>query len=369
MKITCNRAALLAAFSAVSGVVPTRSPKPILQNVKLTVDGHLAVLSASDLEVGIRREFEGVEADEPGAVLLPAARFGQILKTSRDETISLEVDDDNLKIKGARSSFTLPLEDAALFPDVPGFDAPGCHVVLADDLRRLIRRTSFATDMESARYALGGCLMEREAESLALVGTDGRRLARATADASVRGEPWAGQAVAPLKALKLIERNLSDDAETQVDLAFDANAAMVRFGGTTVYSRLVEGRFPRYQDVFPDAPTTKISMNVGELQASIQQAAITTGEESRGVDFTFADGALTLAAKAADKGSSKIVMPIDHDGDPITVSLDPDYVLDALKALDDGSEAMVELIDAKSAVVLRVGEEYAYVVMPMTKDG
>lgn len=369
MKTTCNRAALLAAFQAVAGVVPSRSPKPILQNVKLTVDGHLAVLSATDLEVGIRREFEGVEADEPGDVLLPADRFGQILKASRDDELTITADGDSLRVRGARSSFTLPLEDVALFPDVPGFDAPGRHVVLADDLRKMIRRTHYATDFESSRFALGGCLVERTADSIAFVGTDGRRLARATADASVRGEPQDSQAVVPIKALKLIERNLPDSDDVQVDLAFNGGSAMVRFGGVEILSRLVEGRFPRYQDVFPDSPKTKIAMNVGEFRASIGQAAIVTTLESKGVDFTFADGSLTLTSQSADKGSAKIDMPLLFDAtEPLVVGMDPDYVLDPLRVLDDAGEIVIELVDDRTAVVLRAGEEYACVIMPLTRE-
>lgn len=369
MKITCNRRALLDAFAAVAGVVPTRTPKPILQNVKLTVSDDGAELSATDLEVGIRRAFGGVAADEPGSVLLPAARFGQILKASRDDELRVEVNDDNVEVRGLRSSFTLPLEGAALFPDIPEFAANGRHVILADDLRRLIRLTAFACDLAAVRYALGGCLVERSADAVSLVGTDGRRLARATAVATVDGHPEAHQAVAPLKALKLIERNLPDD-ETPVELAFSASSAMVRFGGTEVYSRLVEGRFPHYQDVFPDAPNVRVAANVGELRASIEQAAITTRDESRGVDFEFSSGGLALAAKAADKGASKVDMPLPFEADaPIAVSLNPGYVLDPLKALGDDAEIVIELIDGKNAVVMRTGETYAYVVMPLAREG
>src|SRR6202011_1260363 len=104
-------------------------------------------------------------------------------------------------------------EDPDLFPEVPDFAATSYHAVAAADLRKLIRRTIFATDVESTRYALGGVLVELTAETITMVGTDGRRLARAIAPAEAEhgAQNPTGSPVIPVKALKLIERNLDDD--------------------------------------------------------------------------------------------------------------------------------------------------------------
>ena len=184
MKALCNREGLLAAFGMVSGVVPARSPKPILQNVKLVADpDEGSVLMATDLEVGIRHRVLGMKVEEPGAVILPTARIGSILRTSTDTELALEADGDHLIVRGLHSEFRLPGEDPSLYPEVPDFAATSYHVVAAADLRKLIRRTMFATDVESTRYALGGVLVELDAESITMVGTDGRRLARMVAPA------------------------------------------------------------------------------------------------------------------------------------------------------------------------------------------
>ena len=184
MKALCNREGLLAAFGMVSGVVPARSPKPILQNVKLVADAEDgSVLMATDLEVGIRHRVFGMKVDQPGSVILPTARMGSILRTSTDEELAVEADGDRLVVRGLRAEFTLPGEDPSLFPEVPDFAATSYHVISAADLRKLIRRTMFATDVESTRYALGGVLVELTDESITMVGTDGRRLARMVAGA------------------------------------------------------------------------------------------------------------------------------------------------------------------------------------------
>jgi DNA polymerase-3 subunit beta len=371
MKALCNREGLLAAFGMVSGVAPARSPKPILQNIKLVADPEEgSVLMATDLEVGIRHRVLGMKVDRPGSVILPTQRMASILRTSADEELDLEADGDMLVVRGLHAEFKLPSEDPGLYPEVPDFAATSYHVVAAADLRKLIRRTMFATDVESTRYALGGVLVELADETIAMVGTDGRRLARmvATAEAENGAASPTGSPVIPVKALKLIERNLDDD-DPPVHLAIQAGAAvLVRTERAVIYSRLVEGRFPRYQDVFPSNVEVKIPLEAGPLRVAVEQASIVTSEESRGVDFQFANGALTLASQAADVGSSHVDLPIAYDGKAIEITFDPRYLTDALRTLDDNTAITAELIDSKNAAVFKTDDRYTYVVMPLTRD-
>ena len=184
MKSLCNREGLLVGFGLVSGVVPARSPKPILQNVKLVADPDGgSILMATDLEVGIRYRVLGVKVDRAGAVILPTSKMQSILRTSTDEELAIEVNDDQLLVRGRHAQFKMPTDDPALYPEVPDFAASAYHVVAAADLKKLIRRTMFATDVESTRYALGGVLVELTDDSITMVGTDGRRLAQMSAAA------------------------------------------------------------------------------------------------------------------------------------------------------------------------------------------
>jgi DNA polymerase-3 subunit beta len=371
MKALCNREGLLTAFGMVSGVVPIRSPKPILQNVKLVAEvDESSTLMATDLEVGIRHRVLGMKVETPGIAVLPTARFGSILRTSADSELSLEAEADHLMVRGLRAEFNLPSEDPALFPEVPDFAATSYHVVAAADLRKLIRRTIFATDVESTRYALGGVLVELSDDTITLVGTDGRRLARMSAPAAAENGATtpAGSPVVPVKALKLIERNL-DDADPPVHIAIQGTTAvLIRTERAVIYSRLVEGRFPRYQDVFPSNVEVKIRLEAGPLRLAVEQASIVTSEESRGVDFRFAEGYLRLTSQAADVGSSHVELPIAYDGKPVEITFDPRYLSDALKTLDDNAEITAELIDSKNAAVFKTEDRYTYVVMPLTRD-
>lgn len=371
MKALCNRDALVTALGMVSGVVPARSTKPILQNIKLEAprDGE-ATLLATDLEVGVRCRVLGVKVSQPGSVILPTQQFSQIVRTSQDDELAIEVKDEHLIVRGQRAQFKLPTEDAAAFPDVPDMDASAYFVIAAGDLKRGIRRTAFATDVESTRYALGGVLFEVGQETLTLVATDGRRLARQVVPLEIEGgaKPPASQPVVPVKALKLLDRSLRDE-DPPVRLAFVGNnSVFVQTEDAVVSSKLVEGRFPRYQDVLPSSTEVRIALEAGPLLQAVEQASIVTSDESRGVEFHFAPGMLKLVSQAPDHGSSDVELPILYDGKGVEITFDPRYLADALRTLDGATALSAELIDSKNAAVFKSEDQYTYVVMPLTRD-
>ncbi|MCY2932719.1 MAG: DNA polymerase III subunit beta [Planctomycetota bacterium] len=371
MKSLCNREGMLAAIAMVGGVAPARSPKPILQNLKFVVDSTGSTLMATDLELGIRYMVSGVRVDEPGSVILPYQRMQQVLRLSNEIDLTVESNNEKIDVRGGRSKWNFTAEDPTLFPEVPSFTARSYYLMKASDLRRLIRRTVFATDVESTRYALGGVLLEFGEHSISMVGTDGRRLAKMTVPAEVHGEvekELGFSPVIPVKALKLIERNLTDD-EIMVHVAIlDNNAAVIRTDRAMIHTRLVEGRFPRYQDVFPSQHEARISMKAGALLRVVQQSMIVTSEESRGVDFHFSSGVLNLDSQSPDVGDSHLDIPIDYDGKTIDIKFDPRYLVEALQTIDENSELFVDLIDSKAAALFHTSDNYDYIVMPLSRD-
>ena len=180
MKLNCHRSSLLSALQIVAGVVPSRTPKEVLKNIKLQVDGNTTVLIGTDQEVGIRHEVHNVETDSTGEVLLPTTRVISILRELNDDEVTLEATERSLIIKGGQSEFSLSTEDPLEFPPVAGFQDQNYFTVPAAALKEMIRRTIFATDSESTRYALGGVLLELTPERATLAATDSRRLAVVT---------------------------------------------------------------------------------------------------------------------------------------------------------------------------------------------
>ena len=369
MKLTCEREKLLHAFQTAAGVVPPRSPKPILENAKLEATPERATLMATDLEIGIRIDVPGFEIQAPGDVVLPIRRFGAILRESSDEKLHLESDGPRTLVRGQQSEWQLPSQNPDEFPTVGAFDQERYHQMPSRFFRELVRRTIFATDTESSRYALGGVLVELSEKGIVAVGTDGRRLARQEGPAeAVAGHETTENTVIPTRAMQLIERALADNDE-EVLLAAAENQIQVKSQRTTIYARLVEGRYPKWRDVFPkQQETSRIEMTVGPFHSAVRQAAIVTTDERRGVDFTFSEGKIALAGHGAEMGESHVELPIAYDGPNVNVKLDPRFVSDFLKVLNPDQTFSLQLRDAESAVVCNTDDGYAYVIMPLSRE-
>ncbi len=369
MKVTCNRALLTTAFQTVAGVVPTRTTKPVLQNVKFSAAAEGAVLMGTDQEVGVRVKIGEADVQEPGELLLPTARTLAILREIQGEAVRLESGHEEIWLRGDRAEYRLAYVDPAEFPDVSEFTATSFYTVPTALLKQLIRRTLFATDIESTRYALGGVLVDIRDDGLVLAATDTRRLAVARGQCAATGDVKIDNAwpVVPQKAMSLIERSLADSADP-VCLALRNNDVLVKSGGTTIYARLLEGRFPRYQDVIPRDCQVRIDLIAASFHAAVRQAQIVTSDESRGVDFSFAPGLLTLLSQDVKIGQSRVELPISYDGAPIAITFDPRYVSDFLKVLDAEQQVILELTDPESAAVLRTDDGYTYIIMPLSKD-
>jgi len=370
MKLTCSRASLSTALGVVSIVIPSRTPRPILQNVKLQMNPQVTVLIATDQELGIRYHLSDATIEGAGEVLLPANRVIAILRELRDETVTLDIESDAVWIRAGGSEFRLPVESPEEFPAVAEFNEESYLSVGGSVLKEMIRRTIFATDPESSRYALGGILLDlSESDRLGLVATDSRRLAVVRANCGHHGtlNLDGTPPVVPAKTMSLIEKSITD-GDQPVNIALHPNQVLIQSGASTIYSRLVEGRFPRFQDVIPTSSRLTIELSAGSFHSVVRQAQIVTSEESRGVDFTFQNGSMILNSLAADIGQSRIELPISYSGDPFTITFDPRFVADFLKVLGPETPVKLELTDSESAALLKTDDGYSYVIMPLSRD-
>jgi DNA polymerase-3 subunit beta len=370
MKFVCERDKLLSAFQTAATVAPSRSPKPILQNVKLIVTQQQATLLATDMETGIRIDVPGIEVEAAGNAVLPVGRFGSILRESMDAKLLVEADSQGTTVRGDRSEFKLPGQNPDEFPEVASFVEENYHEISARLLKELIHRTLFATDTESSRYALGGVLLEFESDKITAVGTDGRRLAKMEGPCKTVGHCSYDDTttIVPARSMQLIERAFTD-LDAEIRIAVHANDILLKSPRVMIYSRLVEGRFPKWRDVFPKRrEAVQIELAVGPVYAALRQASIVANDESRGIDFAFAEGSLVLSGSTAEVGQSRVEIPVGYAGPALTVSLDHRFVADFLKVLDPEKTFTFDMENTESAAVMTTDDGYGYVVMPLARD-
>ena len=366
MKIEFNRASLAGAIGIVQTVLPSKNVKPILQNILLEVRGGKATLTATDSEISIRHDVADVTSDGNTSVLLPR-RVGEVLRELRDDRITLLVEEKKIQLCGERSKFNIPTENPADFPAPQAPAGGGDYTLPGNQLKKMIRRTVFATSLEGDRYYLAGVCFE-VSDLLTMVATDSRRLSITTAAIDKpKGSNLPTPPIVPSKALSLLERTLPDSADA-IHIAFDANQVVFTMGHAVITSRLAEGRFPRWKDVVPRSHEISVDLIAGMLHGVIRQALIFTNEESRGVDFHFMEGKLRLTSQAPSAGDSEVELPISFDGSPAVVRLDPRFVSEFLKTIPAEYQISLKLSGEENPVVITTDDNSTYVIMPLSRD-
>ena len=364
MNVSCNRAALAEALGVVSGVVASRTPKPVLECVRVTVTENSVVLLGTDLEVGIRYEVSQVTVSEPGEVLVPADKLASIVRESSDEILEITSDDHGCKIIGGDAQFQIYGQDPREFPPVAAMEGEPDLVLKAGVLQGMIARSLFAAARENTRYAINGVLWEKAGKKLRMVATDGRRLAKTVGTAEKSAGPDC-EAITPTKAMTLLAR-LLHDADEEVRIRIMPNQILVATSRATVSSVLVEGRFPKYEDVIPRDNDKKISFAPGVLLSAVRRAALLTTEESKGVRFSFGDGKLVLSGRAPDQGEATVTLAVDYADEAMEIGFNPAYFMDALKVVIDCEAVVLELSQPNKPGVLQVGQDFLCVVMPVS---
>jgi DNA polymerase-3 subunit beta len=365
MKVICNRGALLEALTVAGNVVATRTPKPILQCVKLSAADDKLTIGATDLEVAIRYGDAQVQIEQGGEALLPADKFRDIVRESVDDTLSIEVEGDTAVIKGQDSVFKLPTQNPAEFPPVPDFEGETDFEVLAGHLKQLIGQTLFAAAKESTRYAFNGVLLVAKGKKISLISTDGRRLAQAKGDlASAEKLPKEGvQVIIPTKALNLVDK-LIDDPEEAIGFQVHENQVIFRTANATLTSTLVEGQFPPYEDVIPKDTDKKMQAATADFLSAIRRASLLTTEESKGVRLQFTQKGLILTSRSPESGEATVTFPCKYEGTDVEIGFNPVFLVDALRVVDT-DEIALELTAPNRPGLLKSGQNFLYVIMPV----
>ncbi len=362
MKVIAQTAALQEALGVAGSIVATRTPKPVLQCVKLVAEDNLLTLLATDLEVGCRYQVGAVQVAEPGEALVPADRLMGIVRESNEDSLEIETEKEACHIRGSGSKFRVLGYDPGEFPAVAEFTDEPDFQVQTEALSRMITRTSFATAKAHSHYAISGVLWEAEGKKLQLVATDGHRLALTKGQLS-KAAGKAISAIVPSKLMGLIGR-VAGDGEENLDVRVHENQILIRTSRAVLVSTLVQGNFPKYNDVIPSESSIKATTATGQIEHRIRQAALLTNEESRGVRLSFQADQITLSSRAPEAGEAEVTCPATLDGDPIEIAFNPAFLLDALKVIEF-DEITIELNAGSKPAVVRAGSDFLYVLMPV----
>jgi DNA polymerase-3 subunit beta len=359
---------LLRELSLTQGVVERKTTIPILSHLLCEAKGGQLLISATDLELSIQSACP-IKTKKDGAGTIPAKKLLDLVRLLPEGEIRFKLLENHwIQITSDRKSYKLVGMAQDNFPAMPPFPHP-LVTIPAKILSSLIAKTAFAISMEESRYTLNGALLILKPDTIAMVATDGHRLAVAETDHKFAGLSNEARTLVPKKAMIEIQK-LANEAgeEEQIEFARDDSHLFFRVGQRLLISRILTGQFPNYEAVLPRDNNKSITLERGEFLDAVRRVAQLADQRSHAVKFSVGPEGVELSASSPEYGEAHEQIEKEYKGEPLSIGFNGQYLLDFLAAAPDGP-VIIELKDEQSAGQLRpLADEqyrYRYIIMPM----
>ena len=317
MKLECSKKSLLNAINIVSKAVSTRSTLPILNCILLTGDREGFRLLASDRELSI--ETDNIESDlyEKGSVAIDAKMFADIIKALPTEMVTLTVDEKNVcHIKSGKSEFTINGQPAEQFPEVPVVNKRENIVLKSADIKNMIKQTIFSVATDESKPILTGELFKFDENCFNAVAIDGFRVSWRKTVCEYDGYT---EMVVPSKTLNELARLLSDDENEKATIYYSSSYILFEIKGCTIVSRLLDGEFLNYENLFVENSPVKLTANTHELLSAFERATIVSEDNKKTpVILTIKENNLNIRT-TTDRGLVNEDVPITLDGEELVI--------------------------------------------------
>lgn len=343
MKFTIQKRPLIDAVAHVSTAVSTKTTIPILTGIKIVVDEMKCSLMASDSDISIQVDIpaeddgnEQLNVTKSGGIVLPARFFFDIVRKLPGETVEIEVREQyTITIQSGQSRFQLNGMDPDEFPRLPQLQEESVISLPGSLLKAMIRQTTFAVSTAESRPVLTGVEWLLKDNVLRFVATDSHRLAKREAQVEVATEPPVEQAVVPGKSLADLNKILDDD-DRLVDIVLTENQLLVKTENVLFYSRLLDGNYPDTARIIPQSSKMGMVLNTKQLLNAIDRASLLTkGGKYNVVKLEVQDEQLHISANSPEVGKvSETVQLSEFTGEPLKISFNAKFMMDALRALD-----------------------------------
>ena len=366
MKLTITREQLQEGLVAVAASVPAKTTLPILSNILLEATRDGIRLSGTDLDIAVSTTVSA-QVDQEGAITLPARKLVEIVRELPNAAIRLTASgEQRVSIECGRSKFRLlglPREE---FPAFPGVKFEGGWRAASKDLQKLIAHVAFAASTEESRPILNGVLWELRPDRMRMVATNGHRLARMDVPTSASGTANADLIVPP-KALEQIRRLF--DADEDVEIARSENHLGFRTPGTQVYTRLIEGPYPTYEQVIPRENDKAATADKAAITSALRRMSIVASDQTHRIRMAFANGNCKLSVQTPDLGEAQEELTVSYEGDPLEIGFNASYLLEILKYMPTDEVRMTFKAPERAATCEPVGWDdpasYLTLVMPL----
>ncbi len=369
MNFTITRQNLHEGLNAVSASIPSKTTLPVLSNILFHATDEGVFMSGTDLDVAVRIQVPA-EVLEAGTMTAPGKKLQEITRELPDEPVQVETRGDQIELRCGRSHFKLnglPAED---FPALPSVSFEGGWEAAGEDLLSLIRHTSFAVSTEETRPVLNGVLWELRDGEMRMVATNGHRLARMRIPAGPSMETTT-QLIVPPAALQQVQRLFKGDESIQV--AREGNHLGFRAAGTEVYSRLIDGTYPNYEQVIPKDNDRIAIVDRKPLESAIRRVAAVASDQTHRIRMEFTRDQVIFNVLTPDLGEAHDELEVSYEAEDLQIGFNANYLLEVLRYIGTDEVKMSFKAPERAATLEPVrtdGEEgadvdYLCLVMPL----
>ena len=368
MKFIVNSSYLLKQLSYINGVITANPVVPILENFLFEIDKSRLTVTASDLQTSMITEIN-VESKERGNIAVPARILLDTLKNLPDQPVTFSMDEStySIELSSDNGRYKLSGENATDFPKVPSVSNDFSASISSDVLGRAISNTIFATSNDELRPAMTGVYVNLGDKNTTFVSTDGHRLVRYRR-ADVKSDNGS-TIIIPRKALNLLKATLPSE-NTDVTIDFNPSNAFFKFGTIRMICRLIDERFPDYENVIPATSTIKMTINRTDFLSSLKRISIYANKTTHQVRLKITGSELQVSAEDLDfSNEANERLSCEHEGEDIEIGFNARFMIEMLSNLDTEQIKLNMSAPNKAGVILPVekdkNEDILMLVMPV----
>lgn len=368
MKFIVNSAYLLKQLSNINGVITTNPVVPILENFLFELEKGSLTVTASDLQTSMITELQ-VESKEKGSIAVPARILLETLKNLPEQPVTFSIDEStySVEIISDNGRYKLSGENATDFPKVPSVSNDFSAEIASDVLGRAVNNTIFATSNDELRPAMTGVYVNLGDKNTTFVATDGHRLVRYRR-ADVKSDN-GNAIIIPRKALNLLKATLPSEV-TPVNVDFNMSNAFFKFGNIKMICRLIDERFPDYENVIPSGNNIKMTINRTEFLGALKRISIYANKTTHQVRLKITGSELQISAEDLDfSNEANERLSCEHEGEDIEIGFNAKFLVEMLTNLDFDQIKLTMSAPNKAGVILPAekdkNEDILMLVMPV----
>jgi DNA polymerase-3 subunit beta len=328
MRFTISREKLQEGLTAVTATIPAKTTLPVLANILVETTEKGIRLSGTDLDIAVSTEV-AADVETSGAITIPAKKLSEIARELPPSPVKIAaVGEQRVTLDCGRAHFKilgLPRDE---FPSFPAVRFNESWRIRSGELQKLISHTAFAVSTEESRPILNGVLWELRPEHMRMVATNGHRLAKMELSIKTAAAP-SSDLIVPPKALEQVRRLFPEDEE--LEIARGENHLGFRSPFTSVFTRLIEGPYPPYDQVIPRDNNRIAIADRASLMSALRRMSVIASDQTHRIRLSFNTALLRFSVQTPDLGEATDELPIRYNGDPLDIGFNANYLLEILR--------------------------------------